>query len=113
HTRPWTRVFSRCYSARRDLLSFPTRRSSDLALIFVFPLYWRVVSSLRPDGRIFVDAFELFPSQFSLDSYRSLFEQEPFGRWIIRSEEHTSELQSRENLVCRLLLEKKNPPSVL
>src|SRR5690606_41287542 len=27
-----------------------------------------------------------------------------------RSEEHTSELQSRENLVCRLLLEKKDPP---
>src|SRR5690606_28437450 len=27
---------------------------------------------------------------------------------INRSEEHTSELQSRENLVCRLLLEKKN-----
>src|SRR5690606_40867052 len=26
----------------------------------------------------------------------------------VRSEEHTSELQSRENLVCRLLLEKKN-----
>src|SRR5690606_39617465 len=29
--------------------------------------------------------------------------------WVgARSEEHTSELQSRENLVCRLLLEKKN-----
>src|SRR5690606_42017268 len=28
------------------------------------------------------------------------------ARWA-RSEEHTSELQSRENLVCRLLLEKK------
>src|SRR5207302_2744118 len=26
---------------------------------------------------------------------------------LMRSEEHTSELQSRENLVCRLLLEKK------
>src|SRR5690606_39884910 len=26
---------------------------------------------------------------------------------VFRSEEHTSELQSRENLVCRLLLEKK------
>src|SRR5436309_7526636 len=26
---------------------------------------------------------------------------------VLRSEEHTSELQSRENLVCRLLLEKK------
>src|SRR5690606_39410391 len=29
----------------------------------------------------------------------------------LRSEEHTSELQSRENLVCRLLLEKKKTPS--
>src|SRR5690606_20114849 len=29
------------------------------------------------------------------------------GRCGTRSEEHTSELQSRENLVCRLLLEKK------
>src|SRR5690606_39657213 len=28
-------------------------------------------------------------------------------RALARSEEHTSELQSRENLVCRLLLEKK------
>src|SRR5688572_31622033 len=28
-----------------------------------------------------------------------------------RSEEHTSELQSQSNLVCRLLLEKKNPES--
>src|SRR5690606_41869328 len=30
-----------------------------------------------------------------------------------RSEEHTSELQSRENLVCRLLLEKKNRVAIL
>src|SRR5690606_42141540 len=30
-----------------------------------------------------------------------------FNAQIERSEEHTSELQSRENLVCRLLLEKK------
>src|SRR2546422_7112009 len=28
-------------------------------------------------------------------------------RWVTRSEEHTSELQSRLHLVCRLLLEKK------
>src|SRR5436309_10425870 len=32
----------------------------------------------------------------------------PSGHAPPRSEEHTSELQSRENLVCRLLLEKKN-----
>src|SRR3989475_2934625 len=30
-----------------------------------------------------------------------------------RSEEHTSELQSQSNLVCRLLLEKKNTPVVV
>src|SRR3712207_8998902 len=31
------------------------------------------------------------------------------GRDAVRSEEHTSELQSRQYLVCRLLLEKKTP----
>src|SRR5436309_9369100 len=35
---------------------------------------------------------------------------DPFAIYAGRSEEHTSELQSRENLVCRLLLEKKNRP---
>src|SRR3712207_8458842 len=39
-------------------------------------------------------------------------EADRIRRWIIeqtpRSEEHTSELQSRQYLVCRLLLEKKN-----
>src|SRR3954466_2035156 len=31
----------------------------------------------------------------------------PSSDWCYRSEEHTSELQSHDNLVCRLLLEKK------
>src|SRR5205809_3085536 len=40
------------------------------------------------------------------------FGQSP--RWIvIRSEEHTSELQSRLHLVCRLLLEKKKTDHIL
>src|SRR3712207_8673161 len=30
-----------------------------------------------------------------------------FGSKVVRSEEHTSELQSRQYIVCRLLLEKK------
>src|SRR5690606_42142134 len=34
-------------------------------------------------------------------------DEDPRARTQLRSEEHTSELQSRENLVCRLLLEKK------
>src|SRR5258706_12149640 len=37
--------------------------------------------------------------------------QELFGRRTYRSEEHTSELQSLTNIVCRLLLEKKNASS--
>src|SRR5690554_7738481 len=32
---------------------------------------------------------------------------DPRGHRVLRSEEHTSELQSRPHLVCRLLLEKK------
>src|SRR5690606_41102353 len=37
--------------------------------------------------------------------------QKPPITWDRRSEENTSELQSRENLVCRLLLEKKRTDS--
>src|SRR5204862_5358402 len=37
---------------------------------------------------------------------RSLSTRVP-TKWFFRSEEHTSELQSRRDLVCRLLLEKK------
>src|SRR5688572_31643627 len=37
----------------------------------------------------------------------------PGSSLIARSEEHTSELQSQSNLVCRLLLEKKNTQLVL
>src|SRR2546429_7005501 len=39
--------------------------------------------------------------------HRGTHERDP-GRLDRRSEEHTSELQSRLHLVCRLLLEKKN-----
>src|SRR3712207_7810579 len=36
----------------------------------------------------------------------------PVRATTVRSEEHTSELQSRQYLVCRLLLEKKKQPSI-
>src|SRR5206468_8390657 len=39
---------------------------------------------------------------------QGLADTEPL-RALLRSEEHTSELQSRSDLVCRLLLEKTNP----
>src|SRR6266700_6941032 len=57
------------------------------------------------------------PPRSTLFPYTTLFRShqrrwpviqgEKGGPRHVRSEEHTSELQSRENLVCRLLLEKK------
>src|SRR5690606_39623325 len=44
--------------------------------------------------------------RLALDEVSRLTDGDP--EELARSEEHTSELQSRENLVCRLLLEKKN-----
>src|SRR5215475_15795702 len=74
--------------------------------------------------RVGVEFFWLFfflmirrPPRSTLFPYTTLFRSEctavvPDTGWYqpalaCRSEEHTSELQSRENLVCRLLLEKK------
>src|SRR5690606_40500545 len=53
---------------------------------------------------------DAFPERLSLLLLETLGNAFVISRQgVIRSEEHTSELQSRENLVCRLLLEKKNP----
>src|SRR5690606_42076497 len=83
----------------RCLPSFPTRRSSDLL------------------GAIMAATTNLLFAWLSLQEPTQLLlalviSADNLGAGIatvafIRSEEHTSELQSRENLVCRLLLEKK------
>src|SRR3712207_8899782 len=71
------------------------------------------------------DALPIFPStwpSFTRRSIVSLTTSRPrshsmrtvlSSRYVVsgRSEEHTSELQSRQYLVCRLLLEKKHRPS--
>src|SRR5690606_40694335 len=102
-----------CPAWHPDLHSLPTRRSSDLVQAMV-------VERLKED----------FPGRFVGTSnvhLARLLDVKPMGtmahEWIMahqqlgprlidsqsaaldRSEEHTSELQSRENLVCRLLLE--------
>src|SRR5260370_3269863 len=58
-------------------------------------------------GSVGVCFSEIFCSPSSGDSVSAWL-----GAWFLvrRSEEHTSELQSHLNLVCRLLLEKKNSP---
>src|SRR2546430_11931707 len=43
---------------------------------------------------------------------KSIFHRAPTSARQTRSEEHTSELQSQSNLVCRLLLEKKKKKNV-
>src|SRR5690606_27429475 len=54
---------------------------------------------------------QVIRDRISFEHLTPLFPEEKFNlaekQATIRSEEHTSELQSRENLVCRLLLEKK------
>src|SRR5688572_31814769 len=75
--------------AHRDLHSFPTRRSSDLP---------GSVTSHAPTGPT-----RHRPRQPRPAPCRDGARPGPVGR----SEEHTSELQSQSNLVCRLLLEKK------
>src|SRR5690606_39665757 len=52
------------------------------------------------------------PSTLTAEELADKLERAAGRAWVehafyVRSEEHTSELQSRENLVCRLLLEKK------
>src|SRR5256886_12047487 len=45
----------------------------------------------------------------SRSASRPMPDSDSGGNQLVRSEEHTSELQSQSNIVCRLLLEKKNP----
>src|SRR5205807_9209252 len=88
----------------RVLHSFPTRRSSDL----------RHLAKFSKD-RFFLRQIKI-AGQLLRDRARALARRErdqvgpccaDIAPEIDRSEEHTSELQSPCNLVCRLLLEKK------
>src|SRR5207249_11074844 len=80
--------FFHCYGPHQDLHSFPTRRSSDLCGSSKSP------GNREPEQRAHPRRSWCFSSR----------RQKAFRK---RSEEHTSELQSRFDLVCRLLLEKK------
>src|SRR5690606_41020481 len=71
-----------------------------------------VYDNLLPVLRIFFNRFQMDGVVFvviqlfhCIEEYHQIVRKRVIYRR--RSEEHTSELQSRENLVCRLLLEKK------
>src|SRR5690606_40598579 len=84
--------------AHLDLPSFPTRRSSDL-----FALGEAGVAAVR--AALVTNARQ--PVGVDGQTEQLVLVGFERGGQLQRSEEHTSELQSRENLVCRLLLEKK------
>src|SRR5690606_41965660 len=100
-------------SRHRDFHSFPTRRSSDLFVINgLSDGYFRNHPMFLPQS----DFIVRFDQELAVD-FLGKFEEidESFGEIArklnldiklpkinMRSEEHTSELQSRENLVCRL-----------
>src|SRR5207253_10303831 len=93
------------YANHRALHSFPTRRSSDL---FQRQRQTRDESAAHTDGR------SERPDVRRHGPRHAAWNTRDASRWGrghcdggVRSEEHTSELQSRGHLVCRLLLEKK------
>src|SRR5207247_4360440 len=100
-------LFVLCYSASRQPNSFPTRRSSDLGH---YGTTWAVVHQwlgVRPDlGNGSLEVVPQVPDGQTTVEGRDI--RLGHGSVDVRSEEHTSELQSRVDLVCRLLLEKKN-----
>src|SRR5699024_11431500 len=96
-------LFCQSFFTHPDLHSFPTRRSSDLG-------------DLPPNSKVILLTSSAASLETSLPPlvepvnviiFTSLCVDNTFPT-SDRSEEHTSELQSRFDLVCRLLLEKKN-----
>src|SRR5260370_35743254 len=92
HTTDQSVFFFKGYGDHRDLHSFPTRRSSDLFSLHSLLLHLGTFWPRFAIRRIF--RFRCTPVRANTTAFS-------------RSEEHTSELQSHLNLVCRLLLQKK------
>src|SRR5207249_5618834 len=105
---------------------FLTSNFSILILFFFQPTATSSISTLSLHDALPIFVLELFQSEvhdvvvmefvrrnliaeFQPDAMQkiNLFRREVWRMRLIRSEEHTSELQSRFDLVCRLLLEKK------
>src|SRR5207244_6261212 len=95
------------------LHAFPTRRSSDLPAdvqaydVRTGRIQW-VFHSIPHPGEFGYDTWppEAYKKSGGVHNWSESTVDEQRGIAFIRSEEHTSELQSPDHLVCRLLLEK-------
>src|SRR5690625_3561613 len=89
------------------LHSFPTRRSSDLAI----GRWGNFINQEAHGGEVSRQFLEnLMLPEFIIEGM--YINGTYYHPTFLRSEEHTSELQSRGHIVCRLLLEKKNRISI-
>src|SRR5690606_41881712 len=92
-----------------SLLPLSLNHRPPASTLFPYTTLFRSLSALDRVLDVFEEEQEMLPQEKT----RQLDKQEVRGELTIehvdfvRSEEHTSELQSREKLVCRLLLEKK------
>src|SRR5438093_10303087 len=100
-------LFFNSYAQPLHPPSFPTRRSSDLTTRWLTVLS-SAISTRTSLGRTRTTCPACAPSSGSTLAETA---RKP-GRLFSRSEEHTSELQSLTNLVCRLLLEKKKKDNI-
>ena len=56
-----------------------------LAFLFFVPLYWMVLSSVRPQERIFTSGTNPIPEEATFDNYSRLFSETPYRRWFQNS----------------------------
>src|SRR5688572_32567288 len=78
-----------------------------LSLHDALPIYAQCFECRLPGMESWPEGFVGFSQAQAVRSVASF----PQSHLLARSEEHTSELQSQSNLVCRLLLAKKNIPA--
>src|SRR5690348_18063356 len=100
-----------CFSAlcrhTRDRHSFPTRRSSDLIEDPTDFVRVQAGARLVQDDKLALVFLAQRASELQALRLAARQRRERLTEPQVRSEEHTSELQSPVHLVCRLLLEKK------
>src|SRR5207244_13022037 len=106
-------VFFRCAVVARALRSFPTRRSSDLpsgAVTLYYMDAYPVLTGGAPGAARHTTTLSTLVADDAGGAPWTNTEQAGASAHdtatVGRSEEHTSELQSPDHLVCRLLLEK-------
>lgn len=76
----WHRVFT----ARRKKLATTTIVTL-IAIAFLIPFYWLLISALRPANRIFADAGTFVPTAVTLENFQSLFQDTSIVLWFMNS----------------------------